>query len=657
MISLFRDFTKTLAFKVIMGLLLLSFAVFGLQNVMNPVYDNTVIKVGARQVSTKEFRDVFDRNKRGMEQQNGGQAVSNEDAVKAGLDDQILEALADQESLQLALTQAGLMPSPKLIVAQIEKIPDVFNPVTQKLDEASFNAFLANQHLTKERLDRILGDDIRQNHFESALQAGYRTPKILTAVIGAYSTQQRDIALIALGPDSVGRPPAPSDAELQAFYTQVKPRLKLPERRQFTIVRFSPADFEAKVTVDDATIQKMYEARKASYFKPDARTFIEITTVDNRGARAIAEALKAGRDPSQVAKVNKGEVISYTQKPKVAVADPAVGDAAFALKEGEISEPIKTAAGFGVIKMGPITPGSVTPFAAVRDQLLTEARHRSAVEKINQLSNSFDDERKSGADALSIAKKLGLPVQPFPIMTVEGKAQLPDGRMADLGQNPAMAKVIKTAFNLPSGGESEVEELGNGEYYAVHIDQVKPSEIPPFAAVKGDLAQLYMVQKLGTALQTKATEITKGLEKGQSATALASVNHAKMLSLQGLDRQNAVNKLMASFQNQQLASAVAERSFGLKPHESFVLPLGPGSYLVGQITNVHAAPVSTVAAQLPLIRSGSSRNFAQDLGTIAPHAARLMLKPKIFPQTARKELGVNAAPADKDGGKKDLAGQ
>ena len=663
MITLFREFTKTLAFKVVLGLLVLSFAVFGTRDLFSPVLNDTVIKAGSRQVSVYRFKTLFDRQKQNAEQQNGGQAISTEDAVKANFDGQMLNAMAQDEALQSMLISAGIKPSPKLVVEQIQKIPGVINAVTQKFEKASYLQLLDTNHINQSDFETGLADQIRQTHYESALSAGYRTPAIMTAIFATYATQQRNLDLIAIDPTGLTPPAPPSDAELQTFYNRIKPRLKQPEMRQFSLVRFAASDFEAKIPVDEAAVQKLYEFKRDTLVKPEARTFIEITAPSQSDAQAIADGLKAGQDPNLLAKNHKGEIITFTDKPKVAVPDTAVADAAFALKEGQISNPMKTNAGFGVIRMGPITAGAVTPLSSVHEELASEYRHRKALEKINQLSNQFDTERKSGADIITVAKKLGLPIQALPPMTAEGMTRLANGQPFNIvQQNPAYAKVVKTAFDLTAGGESEVEEIGNGEYYAVKLDAVKPSQIPSLDSLKADLAKAYMQDKYAEALQARAKSVSDALTKGQSSALVAAANHGHVLNINGLDRQNAMLRLMGAFnKNQQLANEVGQRALAMRKGETFMLPMGPAQIMIGVVTAINSAPANDVTKMLPMVRAGTSRSFSQDLSAMAPIAARISVKPRIYQTTARKALGVSAELINPDptksAPKKDLAGQ
>ena len=92
-----------------------------------------------------------------------------------------------------------------------------------------------------------------------------------------------------------------------------------------------------------------------------------------------------------------------------------------------------------------------------------------------------------------------------------------------------------------------------------------------------------------------------------------------------------------------------------------MLPMGPAQIMIGVVTAINSAPANDVTKMLPMVRAGTSRSFSQDLSAMAPSAARISVKPRIYQTTARKALGVSAELINPDptksAPKKDLAGQ
>src|SRR5580704_2310065 len=122
---------------------------------------------------------------------------------------------------------------------------------------------------------------------------------------------------------------------------QHKDQLMLPERRKLTIVRFSAKALAPTLTVDPAAVQQQFEAKKASYGKPELRSFVEIPLNDPREAPAVIAALSKGQDPAQVAKSVGVDAVTYTDQAQTGVADRKAADAAFGMKEGSVSGPVQ----------------------------------------------------------------------------------------------------------------------------------------------------------------------------------------------------------------------------------------------------------------------------------------------------------------------------
>jgi peptidyl-prolyl cis-trans isomerase D len=82
--------------------------------------------------------------------------------------------------------------------------------------------------------------------------------------------------------------------------------------------------------------------------------------------------------------------------------------------------------------------------------------------------------------------------------------------------------VLKTAFALSSGGESELIEIGKGEYYAVKVEKVIPAALPPLDSIKPQLTQVWLQNEMGKRMQAKADALAARVKKGESLDAVAA---------------------------------------------------------------------------------------------------------------------------------------
>ena len=223
MLAGFRTFAKSPFAVLLFGLLIVSFAIFGISDVFKGPRGSGVISAGSRSLSAQDFKLRFDNYRKEIEQRNG-EPLTPDQAVERGVDRQILQELALQESIAAAIHDMGVAPSDKLVgnivheqMSQLPPTQRPFNPITGKFDPQAYAALLAQNNLTPQTYEASLRDEIAQAHFFSAVGAGLKAPRIYAALQGAYLMEARDVAAFAINPASIEKPAPPTDAQLTAF--------------------------------------------------------------------------------------------------------------------------------------------------------------------------------------------------------------------------------------------------------------------------------------------------------------------------------------------------------------------------------------------------------------------------------------------------------
>jgi peptidyl-prolyl cis-trans isomerase D len=634
MISVFREFTKSWAFKIVMALLVLSFLVFGINDIFNPSLSNSVIKAGNREVSATQFKTEFDTYKKSLEQENGGKPILIEDAVKSGLHMRILDDYARKEAFNAWLEKAGIRPSAALVVEQIRKVPRFFNQITSQFDRSSYQAALRENNLTETEFESRIKDDIATQHFGSAAVANLKPSKIMAALQTSLALEGRDAEFFIYDGRTLPVPAAPNDKDLLAFYNDKKSLLKQPEMRQFTVISFAPADFEATIVPDEADLRKLYAFKRDTLVKPETRSFIQITAKDVKTANRISLALKSGQDPAAVAKAKGAEVITYGDKPRTAVADKKIADVAFGLKIGEVSEPVQGDLGLGVVKLNAVQAASATSFEQIRESLKAEVRRQKANEKVYALVDEIEKDRKAGTDLLTAAEKLKVRITPLPPMNAEGQAVN--------GQSFAQFdNIIKVAFDQPSGGESEIEDMGNGEYYALKVNQVMAAHTPRLEDIKPQMIEAFISNKLSQDLQDNADKLSSRLNKGEAMANVATAATSRVVLATGLNRQNALQKLNLSADNPRISQELASRIFSAKKGEAVSLQISPYQFVFGKVTNILPASYQQAVQQMPMAQAMGGRDLINDISSLSLAGAGQSIKVKTYPKTAIKALGIN----------------
>jgi peptidyl-prolyl cis-trans isomerase D len=621
MLTAFRAFAKSPWAAGLIVLLIASFAVFGIRDVFNGKISNAVIQAGKHSISAADFKREFDNYKARFEQQ-AGQPIPTEVAVQNGLDKRVLDSVATRAALGEMMHKMGIRPSDALVSKELQKIPAFFDPVSGRFDKTQFQQRLAENGLTPDRFVGLIGEDLAEQHLMRGLVGGLQMPRAYSAMAAVFMTQTRDVAMFNLPPSAVPAPAAPTDAQLVAFMKENAAQLTRPEFRVLTVVRFSPTLVGANLPVDEAELKKRYDFRKDTLSQPETRTIVQIPAKDQAAATQIAQRLSAGENPAAVAKAAGVEPVLYENKPQTAVTDKRVAAAAFRMPVNQVA-PVQGDLGVAVVKVLAITPGKTVSFEQARPALEAELRKDAAAEKVYALSQAYDEAHQAGSDLPAAAQKAGVPAMTVGPVAKQGVDQ--QGRpVAGLNQ-----KMVETAFDLPAGGESEVTEAGNGEYFAVRVDKIIPASLPPLEEVKPRLTQVWMFREMAKRLQAKADELAARVRKGEALDAVAASAGQKVVRMAGVDRRG------GGQMGQELIGPV----FATKPGETFVAR-GPGGFIVGKVEAVHAGEGPTLARMSEAARGQMNQALVGEMAQAAANAARQKVKVKIDAAKARAALGL-----------------
>jgi peptidyl-prolyl cis-trans isomerase D len=652
MLRYFRAFTKSWFGPAIMGAILVALTFLGTGGIRNLVggrIADAVVSAGSRQVTQPEFQKMFQRNEEGY-QARTGQSFPLEQALKEGADRNMLQQLAGQTAYAEMLSQSGIRPSDDVVAQELKRqaesgkaprLAQMFDAVTGKFRPQALQAMLNENGLTIDQFQRELADEIADNDFQGAVIGGFAPPRIYAAVEGALALEARDVTYFVIPVTSVPTT-KPTDAQLIALMQQHKAQLMLPERRKFTVVRFSAKALAPTLTVDPKAVEQQFEARKASYTKPETRSLVEIALNDPTKATVVAQRLTKGDDPQAVAKSVGVVAVSYADQPQSAIADAKAGAAAFAMKEGQVSGPVQGDFKTVVIKVLKVTAAPAADLNAARTGIEAQLRQAQAAEKAIDLSNKFDDLVRGGASLADAAAKVGgTPVSVGPVGA--------DGKDLQGQVNPVLSqKVLTTAFQLTAGGDSDISEDGDkGEFYAVHLEQVLAPAMPNLdePGVRPAMTQAFLQQAVVTALQQRATAAQAALQKGQTFEAVAATYGAKVSHQIGLQQASAQQ------QEQALGRAFLGTAFQAKQGQVFTAGSDPlKGFVVARLDAVHVADPKQVAAVLQVIQQRSTQAYVTGLQQSIRDAAVKLIKPSTDLALARQAMGVDdamAARADK----------
>lgn len=632
MLAFMRKFAKSWLALLLFVPLLIGFAVFGVnKDILSGGPQTYVIKAGKRTVSPYDFKREFDSYKEQLEQR-FQQPITVELAQQQGLDRRVLEELAFRESLDELLARMGLRASDKMLTDELRKAPVFFDQVTGRFDEAKYASALREKGLTPTVFEGILTDEMRRNQFISASVAGLRAPRAYSAIGGLFALEQRDLAYFTVTPASVGPIAQPTEADIAAFVKQNAAQLSLPEFRAFTVVHFDAKTYESQVTVTEAEVQKQFAFMKDSLSKPELRTVAQIPAKDAAQAAAIIGRLNKGEDPQAVARALGVTAVTYADKPRSAFFDPAIAAAAFSLPQGGVSAPVKGQFGLAVLKVSKVTAGEVATLAAHRAEIEKKIRGDLAGAKISDLSKVYEDAHEAGATLPEAAAKAGVPTTVYAPVTSDGRGM--DGKPV-AGINPA---ILKAAYDLSQGAESDIQDAGDGSYFAVRVDRIVPPAMPPMAAIRPQLVRNIMLKRAADAMKARAEALSARIRKGESIETVAASAGAQVVRVNGLSRAT----LQA---HQALGRELLGGALGSKKGEPFTASAPNFSVAVAVVTAVRAGDSAQVAQATEQARQQFTQEIFSDIGDSARTYARKKLKTKTDLTRARIAIGIDPTDA------------
>ena len=629
MLAQFRTFYKTPAAKVLLGVLGVTLVFFGIRGGLGAiggggVTGDAVITAGPRTITSARFRQMFQDELKQYGQQSG-QTVTVQDAISHNIDRQVADAIAADEALAAYIDRIGIRPGDKQIVAEIAKAPRFFNAVSGRFDRQAYEAFVQQIGLTDAEFEGVLRDELAQTQFVSGVAAGLRAPLLFSALQAAYAGEGRTFDDFILPPTAVPAPAQPTDAAMNGFIKQNAAQLMRPESRVFTVAAFSSQALAAKTTADPALVQKRFDFEKDSLSLPEKRSLVEVPVRDVGQGQTVAARLNKGEDPQAVAASLHVQPIVYSDSPKTAVADRKLSDVAFGMAAGQVQGPVQGDFGLAVVKVSKVTPGHVATLDEARPRIEQEVKTAVAQAAITKQVQKYEEVRSGGSNLVDAAKAAGAATTTLPPVT----AQSTTLQRQKVGIPP---KLLQAGFALQPGQDSDIVDLGQGEYAALRLEKVIAPSPPPLDEIRPLLTRFMMQQDLLKRLQAKADGIAAAVSKGQTLQAAAAANQATVA--------HGDNVLRAAA-GKTYSEGLLSHLFLAKPGDVVTGPDLKIGVVIAKLQAVVPATAQSAAQATADQRQAATQGMVQDFAAAVRNGARDIIKPKVDYAKARQALGVD----------------
>ncbi len=468
--------------SVVMGVLILSFAVWGIADIFKGFGQSTLAKIGKTEISTEQFRQIY-TDKLQQLGRSFGRPLTMDQARAFGLDRQVLqqtiaEAALDEEARRMGLGQS-----------EAETMRTIYS-------DPNFKG---------------LGGTFEPARFQAASSIDY----------------------LKLDAAQAGTIEAPSPEKLAAYFEDHKTQFRAPEYRKLAFVVINPEEIGKWSEVSDEDAKKVFEQRRDKIGTPEKREVSQMVFPNAEEALAARSRITGGLSFDDLAKERNLNLtdVDLGLITKSAIIDPAIADAAFSLPSGEISQPVTGQFGVALVKIGKIEPGVTPTYESVAGQVKKELATERARVKVTEIQNKMEDERSGGSNVVEASQKLGLTA--VTIDAVDRSGRLPTGQ--PVANIPQGLDVVSQAFNSDVGVDNDPIQFRGG-YVWYDVLGITPSRERNLDEVKDQVEAKWREDQISEKLRAKATEMVQKLEQGATLAAEASTIGAKVETATGLRR-------------------------------------------------------------------------------------------------------------------------
>jgi peptidyl-prolyl cis-trans isomerase D len=601
--------------KIVLGIIVIVFGgFFGTQQFMDSRRATFVADVDGHEISQAEFRERYDAY-RGQIQRMYGKQMDMAAFDTPERKREVLDQMINEQLLLNANDKLGAAVPPGAIRNEIASYPAF--QVDGKFNQDQYRQLLAAQRKSPDEFADIVRREIELRQLDSQLNA---SAIVTDADVDNYlrlREQTRDFRFVKLDKPAAADVKV-ADADIDTYYKAHGDEFMTPEKISLDYVELDASKMKLGITADDETLKKQYEEQKSRFVTGEQRLASHILVKVEKNADAdaqkaalakaqdIEKQVKAGKDFAALAKTDSDDPGSKAQGGDLGWLDKGVTDAAFesalfAMKKGEISDPVKSDEGYHIIQLRDVKAEKVRPFEDVKSELATKYLEGEREREYSDVSGKLADAIYQDPTSLdAAAKQFNLTVQKTPLFTRTGG----DG----IAANPAVLKAAFSGPVLTEGNASDLVEIGPSHVVIVRVDQHEKPQTKPLDQVRDDIRKKLTDEAIVKAAHERADTLYGRLSKGESLDKIADELKAKATDEKDIGRN-------ASSVDRSLVDAVFKLD---RPQEGKPVAgetkLSDQSYALVELTAVKDADPAKLDAKT---REAARNTLRQGLGALA----------------------------------------
>ncbi len=536
MFDTLRKANETWIVKILFAILILSFGVWGIGDVVRSrITETPAITVGDKDFTPEEVADRFRREVQRMSPMFGNK-LTVEQARQFGLLQRTINQMVDGALLDEAADRLKIGADDETLRKTIANFPAFQSPL-KMFDKSNYLRVLQQMGLTDRQFVAMERADLARGQLVKAITGGAAVPVAMAAPMFRYQSEKRVAEFVVFQADKVPAPAAPDAAALQKYYDDHKAQFRSPETRSASALVVHSADLAGTIHPADADIEKAYQARMGEFQTPEKRTVSQVLFNDEASAKAFLDKAKDVKGYEAALKETGKSAIDLGTTSKADLPLPELGDPAFAVTVPGLAGPVQSTLGWHVLAVTGVTPGKTRPLAEVKEAIVKDLVKDEVTNKLYSLQNQLEDSVGAGNDVAETAKSLGL--KAIALSSVDERGRDADGKPIDQAISP---EVLGTIFSTGAGSTSDATALGNNDgYFIVHVDKVNPASIRPLDQVKMLVEASWTEEARVAAARKAAEDAAAKLKSNEPWTVLG--NGVKVETTKPFQRAGAANQV------------------------------------------------------------------------------------------------------------------
>ena len=550
MLQKLREKTSGVVGAVILALLIVPFALFGLDQYMVGGSANTVARIQApptwwkqapswwpasmvwrqQEVTVEEFRNRLELVR---QQQRAQQGDAFDPVAFESVDNkrEILETLIDEKALAMSAEASGIAVGDAMVRDAIQDI-EAFQ-VEGKFDANRYQLTLASQvpPQTPRQFEQTLRDSLRQSLAVQAVgNSSFVTAGEMDRLVRLLG-EQRDVDLLMMPAPEADTAPV-SDEEAQRWYAANEADFRAPEAVTIEYVQVNADTVPAPAAPDEAALRQRYEEQRERFSQQDERLASHIlvrvedgaddaavAAAREKAAGIAAQARAPGADFAALARENSDDSGSSASGGDLGwmgrgAMTGSFEDALFAMEPGQVSDPVRTDFGWHVIQLREARSGQTQSFEESREALAAELAETNRDRAVSEFTSELVDRIYRNPSSLTpAASEMGLQVQtlgPFTRESATGIAAI-----------PAVKQAAFSEMLVQDGTVSDPIEVAPGSTVLIRVVEHTPERAIPLAQARARVDAAVRAERTRKAAEARAEALVARVRKGETLQALA----------------------------------------------------------------------------------------------------------------------------------------